>query len=390
MATVNRASASPSIASLIDPPSGTVPTHPHPFSQGPRLQSRDGVVSSPSSPSTVEIAPPAAPCPSGDQGKSGMTAPFDDDARMSTTHSPGAANSSTKRSSAVANNGAASATPSPKPARQKAAPPPLPQGNGLLSSALFGGPTSAPQGDQTENRAPTIILEVAMNGETNKTINFARMAEERYGFNALYPRIAAQRDRLARVAAAGAALGPESAGASGDDMSVDLSDPESNVEMSGVTAPTGTGKVKKKRQTKTEEYDKDDPFVDDAEMLWEEQAAASKDGFFVYSGPLVPAGEKPTIERYVFVAPDSLSYAYMCLSAGGPAKRGRGRGRGGSTRGGGAGRGASASASGNSTRGGNVVRKPRITKADRQKRELEKQEREKMATLAAKPSNYVP
>jgi hypothetical protein len=33
-------------------------------------------------------------------------------------------------------------------------------------------------------------------------------------------------------------------------------------------------------------------------MVWQEQAAASKDGFFVYSGPLVPEGEKVQVERY--------------------------------------------------------------------------------------------
>jgi hypothetical protein len=166
---------------------------------------------------------------------------------------------------------------------------------------LFGGPTSAPAPGAVENQTPTIILDIPLKGETNKTVNFARMAEERYGFNTLYPRIAAQQERLARVAAAGAALEQGSAPASGDEMSVDLSEPESNVEPGTIGTGGEDGAPKKrKRATKEEQYDKDDPFVDDSEMLWEEQAAASKDGFFVYSGPLVPEGEKPTIEgRYV-------------------------------------------------------------------------------------------
>ncbi|CCH58776.1 hypothetical protein TBLA_0A09960 [Henningerozyma blattae CBS 6284] len=37
-------------------------------------------------------------------------------------------------------------------------------------------------------------------------------------------------------------------------------------------------------------YDVDDPFIDDAELLWEEQRAATKDGFFVYYGPLIDKG----------------------------------------------------------------------------------------------------
>lgn len=89
-------------------------------------------------------------------------------------------------------------------------------------------------------------------------------------------------------------------------MSLDMSDNEgdnSNVEMGGVsdgrtgTDAGGAKKVVKKRKMKEDDYDKDDGFVDDSDLLWEEQAAASVDGFFVYSGPLVPEGEKPALER---------------------------------------------------------------------------------------------
>ena len=205
-------------------------------------------------------------------------------------------------------------------ARQKEAPVAISSGNGLLSSAVFSG---ADDTSGTEKTAPTIVLDVPLNGENNKYVNFARLAEERYGFNALHPRLAAQRERLAKVAAAGAALeNAEKRGAgsgmSGDDMSVDLSEGEgagddSNAEMGGMSlierdvlgvrrsdgdASEGPVVKRKKRVMKEDQYDKDDPFVDDAELAWEEQAAASKDGFFVYSGPLVPEGEKPNVERY--------------------------------------------------------------------------------------------
>ena len=205
-----------------------------------------------------------------------------------------------------------------KPSRQKEASISVGGGNGLLSTEMFGG---GPENSGPEKAAPTVILDVPLNGEYNKYINFARLAEERYGFNALYPRLAAQRDRLARVAAAGAALEKDiknGSGISGDEMSVDLSDGEgagddSNVEMGGIglierdvlgggtpaEGSDGTVRKRKKRVMKEDQYDKDDPFVDDTEMAWEEQAAASKDGFFVYSGPLVPEGEKPNVERYV-------------------------------------------------------------------------------------------
>ncbi|CCD25500.1 Hpc2p NDAI_0F01810 [Naumovozyma dairenensis CBS 421] len=44
-------------------------------------------------------------------------------------------------------------------------------------------------------------------------------------------------------------------------------------------------------------YDFDDPFIDDTELLWEEQQASTKDGFFVYFGPLVEKGQYARLEK---------------------------------------------------------------------------------------------
>lgn len=148
------------------------------------------------------------------------------------------------------------------------------------------GAPGAPSND-TEPQLPNIHLHVPLNGEHNKYINFTKLAEDRYGWAALNPRLAKARERMMRAD-------------SGDEMMVDGSESESNVEdkpMGGVDSAAEGKKLRKKRKNQ-DIYDKNDPFIDDTEMLWEEQAAASKDGFFVYSGPLVPEGEKPQIERY--------------------------------------------------------------------------------------------
>lgn len=208
---------------------------------------------------------------------------------------------------------------SPKPTRAKEHPPPPPPGSGLLSASLFGGDASTDSAAKDGGKAPSIVLHVDLKRFNNRVISFGRLAEEKYGFAALYPRQAAQKERLAKVAAAGAALersasgskfGGTSAGESGDeDLSVDIerdSDNDGDVAMSGINggpeatnSGTDANGPKRRRRRKQEEYDQDDPFVDDSEMLWEAQAAASKDGFFVYCGPLVPEGEKPAVERYV-------------------------------------------------------------------------------------------
>ncbi|EFX03413.1 histone promoter control protein [Grosmannia clavigera kw1407] len=234
-----------------------------------------------------------------------------------------------------------------------------------------------------EMQAPSIVLHIPLtSGENNKYVNFMRMAEDHYGWDALHPRLAAHRDRKARIAAASAALERNGSGReSGDEMTDDMQsgDEGSNddngligensiISIGGGGAEDAPAKpVRKKRMFKEDEYDKDDDFVDDSEMLWEEQAAASRDGFFVYSGPLVPEEEKP----------DEGSAP--------PTKRGRG-GRGSR---GGAGRTTAARSAGtrsNGTSGARSsapARKPRATKQEKEQREREKADNDKATHLAA-------
>ena len=229
---------------------------------------------------------------------------------------PAASNTKKEKTAGTAPS---SKAPSPKPARAAKETPQLPQGSGLITNALFGGVDDSSKSDSRST--PNIIVHVPLR-KSNQIVNFAQLAEEQYGFAALHPRLAAHKERLAQVAAAGAALerndkGPKgiSAGDSADeDLSLDVdrdSDMEGDVTMSGLGAgtngaPSEASDGKKKRRRKVEEYDRDDPFVDDTEMAWQEQAAASKDGFFVYSGPLVPEGEKVQVERLVSPSGSSL------------------------------------------------------------------------------------
>lgn len=188
-------------------------------------------------------------------------------------------------------------TPPAKPVRQKEAPPPLPGGSGLLSGTPFG-PIANSNGS-SEMQGTNIYLTFSLKGRDNVTINFAQEVEKKYGFAALHPRIAARRERQRQITAAGAALERAAGGGSNDDMSVDLTDNESNVEMGGMDDETSAlENGKKRRKRKQEDYDKEDDFIDDTELAWEQQALMAKDGFFVYSGPLVTE-EKPAVERYV-------------------------------------------------------------------------------------------
>ncbi|KAK6352824.1 hypothetical protein TWF696_004824 [Orbilia brochopaga] len=264
------------------------------------------------------------------------------------------------KASSTANKRAGSATSapaSPKPSTARTVPaakagPTGGTGGGLLAGTF----PDVALGDEDPIAAiPTVVLQVSLNGETNKYIDVSKMAEEKYGWAALNPRLARQKLRMGQDA-------------SGDEAMMDASESESAIEekMGGISDAglSGAGDVKPKRKKRRadEVYDANDPFIDDSELLWEEQAAASKDGFFVYSGPLVPEGERPQIER----------------TNGGPPKRGRGRG----------GRGAGTGRGGGNAGKSTAPRKPRVTKALKEKMEKEKEEREKtalsMAAVAAR------
>jgi hypothetical protein len=305
---MNRASASPSISSLVDPPNQAL-TSPSIAAQSffnqqqqqARFHREEGHTSVPPSPTVNRLAPSAVVEPSTQKPPTPVAMAVK---KQDTAPAPGLSTIS-KKAMGPGSTATSSAAASPKPHKLKEpkelnpTPPPLP-GSGLMQ---LGGAGAT---DGAEFRAPTVILTIPMNGEVNKYINFTRLAEERYGWDALHPRLAAQRDRLARVAAAGAALERNGSNKdSGDEMSLDSEAEGSNIEMGGMSdGRTGTDggakKVPRKRKMKEDEYDKDDGFVDDSELLWEEQAAAANDGFFVYSGPLVPEGEKPALDlRYV-------------------------------------------------------------------------------------------
>ena len=320
------ASGSPSIHSMIEQTS-TPPLYPYP--QPPTHENDSKAASPPESkrprlspPLPVTTPQPAKPSPrdiplaiSNSSNSNAIIVMDIDTDKLDKSSAPiNKATNNVKKPSPIASTAVSSSSHSPKPARPKETQVAISSGSGLLSGSVFGGGIDSTAPEKT---APTVVLNVPLTGD-NQYVNFTRLAEERYGFNALHPRLAAQRERLARVAAAGAALenANKSGGnsGSGDEMSVDLSDGEadnSNVEMGGVndgeriqksgeeTGEAGVVKKPRKRTMKEDMYDKEDDFIDDTDMIWEEQAAASKDGFFVYSGPLVPPGQEPQVERYV-------------------------------------------------------------------------------------------
>jgi hypothetical protein len=277
---LNRASASPSIKSLIDP---TPPTSEPSkaisiLSSGPGI-SKSGL-NSYSIPGNVTPQRTVS-------NSSALQHPRQTDIEMQEARSR------------KSDSGPPSQAPTPPPKeRQKQVPPPLPTGSGLLSGTPFGGLTTATNGAATTNGSTgkNIWLTFELKGQNNVYINFSREVEQKYGFAALHPRLAARNERRKALAAAGAELEKAAGIGSADDMSLDMSEPESPVEPD-LPQTDHSASAPKRRKRKAEDYDRNDDFIDDAEMAWQESALMAKDGFFVYSGPLVTEGERPAIER---------------------------------------------------------------------------------------------
>jgi len=140
-----------------------------------------------------------------------------------------------------------------------------------------------------------------MTAPTGNYCNFMKEVEAKYGFEVAYPRVAEHKKRMAHMASLQGALEGGTL-TSGDEMNLDDDEMDSNAEMGGMdgggdSTAAETAAAKKKRRAKANEYDKTDDFIDDAEQAWEEQALASKDGYFVWMGPLVPEEEKDDNEK---------------------------------------------------------------------------------------------
>ncbi|KAK9320124.1 hypothetical protein V1517DRAFT_330401 [Lipomyces orientalis] len=298
-----RASASPSIASLLSQ-EDTPSSRPNTASHTPTHKSNGDQPSG-----QVAVASLLSPLPaSATPAQAPLKSP-----------EPVAATTTPKTSSASTSNATAAAAAPPTPATKKQKTNSASSSSSTLLQLGMGSPGGAHKRNQDD--APTICLHVPLNGKSNVVVNFAKLAEDKYGWESLHPRIASTAAELFDEDGADA---DESDDSGGDDDEKPGGDddekPEGAGDESGNAGSTIKKPVKRRRTDgKYGRYDINDPFIDDSELLFEEQAASTKDGFFVFSGPLIADQDQVRIER-----------------ADGTIKR-PGRGRGG--RGGGIGRG---------------------------------------------------
>lgn len=229
------------------------------------------------------------------------------------------------------------------------------RGHDLPSTiALLPGMALPPS--DSDHQGINIWLTFPLKGQNNVTLNFAREVEKKYGLGALNPRAAAHNLRRKAIWKMGEELerqerarkngggdddsaddiqsvdlnSDDDRGSDADPMDLDLdprrragSPTHSSEELAKLEEMNldpekwkfaKNGRLVRRRKRKQEEYDRNDDFVDDTEMAWDEQARMAQDGFFVYSGPLKLDNAGSTTNGRCVLFPSVLYSLIACIS----------------------------------------------------------------------------
>lgn len=139
-------------------------------------------------------------------------------------------------------------------------------------------------------KMPAIVLNIPLldpknprPGQSEVIVNVMKMAEEKYGWLVVHPDARSAIDLMEDM------LDDDDDGDDDEDEDLQVVDEKGN-PLKKKDEPNAEAK-KKKVQTKVNrkvgKYDYEDPFIDDEELQWEEEITTTKEGFFVYWGPLV-------------------------------------------------------------------------------------------------------
>lgn len=133
---------------------------------------------------------------------------------------------------------------------------------------------------------PTIVLNVPLidpkkpqPGRSEVVINVLKMAEDKYGWNALHPQAKNAFEYMEDL------IDDDEDGSGDEDEEVEAA--ARKKEEENLTPEQLARRHQTKMNRKVGKYDYEDPFIDDEELQMEEEITSTKEGFFVYWGPLV-------------------------------------------------------------------------------------------------------
>lgn len=166
-------------------------------------------------------------------------------------------------------------------------------------------PKDGPAEDKKEKQQaemPVIALNIPLldprdpkPGQAEVVVNVLKLAEDKYGWNVIHPNAKSAIDLMDEM------LEDEDDGADedeDDDLQV-VEDkgapPQKKAEE--LTEEQRARKHETRMNRKVGKYDYEDPFIDDEELQWEEEITTTKEGFFVYWGPLVEDRSSTTTNK---------------------------------------------------------------------------------------------
>ena len=122
-------------------------------------------------------------------------------------------------------------------------------------------------------------------GQAEVIINVLKLAEDKYGWNVIHPNAKSAIDLMDEI------LDDDDEGEDEEEDDISMADDRGNLLTSKKKEELTEEQLIKRHETKMNrkvgKYDYEDPFIDDAELQWEEEITTTKEGFFVYWGPLV-------------------------------------------------------------------------------------------------------
>lgn len=120
-------------------------------------------------------------------------------------------------------------------------------------------------------------------GQAEVVINVLKLAEDKYGWNTIHPNAKSAIDLMDDI------LDDDDEGEDEEEEDVSVADEKANPlkKKEELTEEQLIKRHETKMNRKVGKYDYEDPFIDDAELQWEEEITTTKEGFFVYWGPLV-------------------------------------------------------------------------------------------------------
>lgn len=143
---------------------------------------------------------------------------------------------------------------------------------------------------ETPAEVPVIALNIPLldpknpqPGQAEVVINVLKLAEDKYGWNTIHPNAKSAIDMMDDI------LDDDDEGEDEEEEDVTVADEKANPlkKKEELTEEQLIKRHETKMNRKVGKYDYEDPFIDDAELQWEEEITTTKEGFFVYWGPLV-------------------------------------------------------------------------------------------------------